>query len=71
MRTRGRKASIGITMDRDLIERLDAIEVGGTKRLPRSTKISLIVEQYIREHSEGVAEEKCFDEKVKGFPDVT
>jgi len=50
MRTRGRKASIGITMDRDLIDKLDAIEVGGTKNLPRSTKISMIVEQYIREH---------------------
>lgn len=53
MRTRGRKASIGITMSPELIKRLDEIEVGGTKDLPRSTKISLIVEQYIREHEEG------------------
>lgn len=53
MRTRGRKASIGITMDRDLIEKLDNIEVGGTKNLPRSTKISMIVEKYVREHEEG------------------
>ena len=53
MRTRGRKASISITMDCDLIDKLDAIEVGGTRNLPRSTKISMIVEQYIREREEG------------------
>jgi len=52
MRTRGRKASIGITMSPELIEKLDAIEVGGTRYLPRSTKISMIVERYIREHKE-------------------
>jgi len=58
MRTRGRKASIGITMDRDLIDKLDTIEVGGTRNLPRSTKISMIVERYIREYEAGVVEAK-------------
>ena len=52
MRTRGRKASLSITMDTELIERLDAILIGGTQNLPRSTKISMIVEQYIRENKE-------------------
>jgi len=52
MRTRGRKASIGITMSPDLIERLDSLEIAGRKDLARSTKISLIVESYIREHDE-------------------
>lgn len=54
MRTRGRKSSIGITMSPELIEKLDSVEVGGTRNLPRSTKISMIVERYIREYEAGV-----------------
>jgi metal-responsive CopG/Arc/MetJ family transcriptional regulator len=54
MRTRGRKASLSITMDTELVEKLDNIEVGGTKNLARSTKISIIVERYIREYEDSL-----------------
>jgi len=41
-------------MDPELIEKLDNIEVGGSRNLARSTKISLIVEKYVREYEEGL-----------------